>query len=279
MDFDNFEDFISNLDIEDFKNFGKQFLKREDVLEMIHSGQSLAGAVIAGIDLFREVFTIVDPSLSFESHLNDGQVAGNGVPIASVAGKLRSILMAERVALNFFQRMCGIATLTRRYVEAVQGTDARILDTRKTTPTLRSLEKYAVTTGGGMNHRIGLYDGVLIKDNHITAAGGIAHAVRNVRETVPPGMRIEVETKNPEEVAQALAAGVDIIMLDNMGIGEMEEAVSRIAGRTLVEASGNVTLANVYEIARTGVDYISVGALTHSAPAADISLLFKNPSE
>ncbi len=235
--------------------------------------------VIAGIDLFREVFTIVDPSLSFESHLNDGQVAGNGVPIASVAGKLRSILMAERVALNFFQRMCGIATLTRRYVEAVQGTDARILDTRKTTPTLRSLEKYAVTTGGGMNHRIGLYDGVLIKDNHITAAGGIAHAVRNVRETVPPGMRIEVETKNPEEVAQALAAGVDIIMLDNMGIGEMEEAVSRIAGRTLVEASGNVTLANVYEIARTGVDYISVGALTHSAPAADISLLFKNPSE
>ena len=235
--------------------------------------------VIAGIDLFREVFTIVDPSLSFESHLNDGQVAGNGVTIASVAGKLRSILMAERVALNFFQRMCGIATLTRRYVEAVQGTDARILDTRKTTPTLRSLEKYAVVTGGGMNHRIGLYDGVLIKDNHITAAGGIAHAVRNVRETVPPGMRIEVETKNPEEVAQALAAGVDIIMLDNMGIGEMEEAVSRIAGRTLVEASGNVTLANVYEIARTGVDYISVGALTHSAPAADISLLFKNPSE
>ncbi len=235
--------------------------------------------VIAGIDLFREVFTIVDPSLSFESHLNDGQVAGNGVPIASVAGKLRSILMAERVALNFFQRMCGIATLTRRYVEAVQGTDARILDTRKTTPTLRSLEKYAVTTGGGMNHRIGLYDGVLIKDNHITAAGGIAHAVRKVRETVPPGMRIEVETTSPEEVAQALAAGVDIIMLDNMGIGEMEEAVSRIAGRTLVEASGNVTLANVYEIARTGVDYISVGALTHSAPAADISLLFKNPSE
>jgi len=231
--------------------------------------------VVAGIDLFREVFGAVDPSLAFEAYLADGRAAGKGACIASISGSLKSILLAERVALNFFQRMCGIATLTRRYVEAVRGTGATILDTRKTTPTLRGLEKYAVTAGGGTNHRFGLYDGVMIKDNHITAAGGITQAVRKVKGTTPPGMKIEVETKNLEEVAEALAAGADIIMLDNMGIGEMKEAVSLIGGKALVEASGNVTLSNVREIAQTGVDCISVGALTHSAPAADISLLFK----
>ena len=235
--------------------------------------------IIAGIDVFREVFTVVDPSLLFEAHLADGQIARKGTCISSISGSLSSILMAERVALNFFQHMCGIATLTRRYVNETEGTDVRILDTRKTTPTLRTLEKYAVAAGGGKNHRFGLYDGVLIKDNHISAAGGIVQAVRKVRETVPTGIRIEVETKNLEEVSQALEAEADIIMLDNMDIGEMKEAVSRIAGRGLIEASGNVALSNVNEIARTGVDYISVGALTHSAPAADISLLFKNPDE
>lgn len=231
--------------------------------------------IVAGIDVFREVFDAVDPSLVFEAQLADGRAAGKGDCIASISGSLKSILLAERVALNFFQRMSGIATLTRRYVEAVRGTGAMILDTRKTTPTLRGLEKYAVTAGGGTNHRFGLYDGVMIKDNHITAAGGITQAVRKVKGTIPPGMKIEVETKNLEEVAEALAARADIIMLDNMGTREMKEAVSFIDGKALVEASGNVTLSNVTEIAQTGVDRISVGALTHSAPAADISLLFK----
>jgi len=237
--------------------------------------------VVAGIDVFREVFYTLDPSLVFETYLPDGRKAGKGDLLACISGSLKSILLAERVALNFFQRMCGIATITNRYVEEIHGTGARILDTRKTTPTLRSLEKYAVKAGGGTNHRFGLYDGVMIKDNHITAAGGITQAVRKVREgtTVLPGIKIEVETKNLREVTEALAAKADIIMLDNMGTDEMREAVSLIDKKALVEASGNVTLSNVREIAQTGVDCISVGALTHSAPAADISLVFKGAGE
>ena len=231
--------------------------------------------VIGGIDVFKEVFFTLDPTLAVETHFSDGRSAAKGDILACVSGSLESILMAERVALNFFQRMCGIATLTRQYVEAVQGTGVKIMDTRKTTPTLRCLEKYAVTAGGGTNHRFGLYDQVLIKDNHITAAGSISRALEKVKETVPPGIRIEVETKNLEEVREALAAKADIIMLDNMGIEAMKEAVSIISGGALIEASGNVTLPNVRDIALTGVDHISVGALTHSAPAADISLLFK----
>ena len=235
--------------------------------------------VVAGIDVFREVFYTLDPSLSFEAHLLDGRAARKGDLIASISGSLKSILLAERVALNFFQRMCGIATLTRRYVEEVRGSGAKILDTRKTTPTLRDLEKYAVKAGGGTNHRFGLYDGVMIKDNHISAAGGITQAVRKVAGTIPSEMKIEVETKNLQEVAEALAAQADIIMLDNMGTAEMKEAVSLIGKKALVEASGNVTLLNVREIAQTGVDCISVGALTHSAPAADISLVFRGSEE
>ena len=231
--------------------------------------------VIGGIDVFKEVFFTIDPSLVVETHFSDGRSAVKGDILACVSGSLKSILMAERVALNFFQRMCGIATLTRQYVEAVQGTGVKIMDTRKTTPTLRCLEKYAVTAGEGTNHRFGLYDQVLIKDNHITAAGSISRALEKVKETVPPGIRIEVETKNLKEVREALAAKADIIMLDNMGIEAMKEAVSIISGGALIEASGNVTLSNVRDIALTGVDHISVGALTHSAPAADISLLFK----
>lgn len=240
---------------------------------------SKGDTIVAGIDLFGEVFRVLDPSLAFGACLSDGEAAVKGDLLASVAGNLKSILMAERVALNFFQRMCGIAALTRRYVEEVAGTGVRILDTRKTTPTLRGLEKYAVTAGGGTNHRFGLYDAVMIKDNHITAAGGITQAVRKVRGSVPAAIRIEVETRNMDEVAEALGAGADIIMLDNMGIREMTEAVSRIAGRALIEASGNITLSNVRGVARTGVDWISVGALTHSAPAADISLIFKQAGE
>ncbi len=232
--------------------------------------------IVAGIDVFREVFFVLDPSLVFETYFTDVRAAGKGDLLACISGSLKSILLAERVALNFFQRMCGIATITNRYVEEVQGTGTRILDTRKTTPTLRDFEKYAVKAGGGTNHRFGLYDGVMIKDNHISAAGSISNAVRKVTGTIPPEMKIEVETKNLREVAEALAVQADIIMLDNMGIPEMREAVSLIGGKALVEASGNVTLSNVREIAQTGVDFISVGALTHSAPAADISLVFKS---
>ncbi|MEA2013949.1 MAG: carboxylating nicotinate-nucleotide diphosphorylase [Thermodesulfobacteriota bacterium] len=231
--------------------------------------------IVAGIDVFGEVFHVLDSSLGFEAYFCDGQPVEKGNDIACISGGLKNILLAERVALNLFQRMCGIATMTHRYVEEVKGTGVRILDTRKTTPNLRTLEKYAVKTGGGCNHRFGLYDGVIIKDNHISVAGGISNAVKKVVENVPPTVKIEVETKNLQEVEEALASGADIIMLDNMGTGEMTKAVSLIAGRALIEASGNVTLLNVKEIAQTGVDFISVGALTHSVSAADISLVFK----
>jgi nicotinate-nucleotide pyrophosphorylase (carboxylating) len=230
--------------------------------------------IVAGIDVFREVFHVLDSSLGFEAYFCDGHPAGRDESLACVSGSLKSILLAERVALNFFQRMCGIATMTHKYVEEVRDIGVKILDTRKTTPTLRSLEKYAVKTGGGLNHRFGLYDGVMIKDNHISAAGGISNAVRKVVGNISPTVKIEVEVKNLQEVEEALTSGADIIMLDNMGTGEMKKAVSLIDGRALVEASGNVTLSNVKEIAETGVDFISVGALTHSAPAADISLVF-----
>ena len=242
------------------------------VAQVISKGE----IIVAGIDVFREVFHVLDSSLGFETYFCDGQPAGRGEILACVSGSLKSILLAERVALNFLQRMCGIATMTHKYVEEVRDIGVKILDTRKTTPNLRSLEKYAVKTGGGFNHRFGLYDGVMIKDNHISAAGGISNAVRKVVRNISPTVKIEVEVKNLQEVEEALASGTDIIMLDNMGTGEMKRAVSLIDGRALVEASGNVTLSNVKEIAETGVDFISVGALTHSAPAVDISLVFKS---
>jgi len=232
-----------------------------------------ADTVVAGIEVFREVFHVYSSDISFKTGFKDGLLAEKGAVIADISGAMRDILTAERVALNIFQRMCGIATLTGRYVDAVKGTKARILDTRKTTPGLRDLEKYAVKAGGGFNHRTGLYCGVLIKENHITAAGSITNAVKNVRDNMPLTLKVEVEAKNLEEVKEAISAGCDIIMLDNMETGEMKEAISFINGRVLVEASGNVTLSNVREIAETGVDYISVGSLTHSAPAADISLI------
>jgi len=228
--------------------------------------------IIAGIEVFREVFLVQDPSLNVVLLKKDGETAGAGEVVAEVSGKLVSILTAERVALNLFQRMCGIAALTRRYVEETKGTKAKILDTRKTVPGLRILDKYAVKAGGGFNHRVGLYDGVLIKDNHISAAGGIARAVGRVAGRAPMMVRIEVEVKNLEEVREALSAGAHVIMLDNMTGEDMRKAVALIAGRALVEASGNVTIERVKEIAETGVDFISTGTITHSAPAADISL-------
>jgi nicotinate-nucleotide pyrophosphorylase (carboxylating) len=228
--------------------------------------------VVAGADVFREVFTLLDASLDVALSLRDGDRARPGDSLAELTGRLGSILTAERTALNFFQRLCGIATLTRRFVEEIDGTGARILDTRKTAPGLRLLDKYAVRVGGGRNHRFALFDGVLIKDNHIAAAGGIAAAVAKVRQTVAHLMKIEVECKNAAEVEEALAAGADAVMLDNMDLPAMREAVALVRGRVPIEASGNVTLANVRRVAETGVDFISVGALTHSVAAADISL-------
>jgi nicotinate-nucleotide pyrophosphorylase (carboxylating) len=234
------------------------------------------GTVIAGGEVFREVFLTHDPGLEVVLLTKEGDPAGAGEVVAEVSGRLRSILTAERVALNLFQRMCGIAALTRRYAEETRGTKAKILDTRKTMPGLRILDKYAVTVGGGFNHRIGLYDGVLIKDNHISAAGGIAAAVKRVTGLAPLLVRVEVEVKNLDEVREALSAGAHVIMLDNMTPEDMRKAVSLIAGRALVEASGNVTLERVREIAQTGVDFISTGAITHSVAAADISLKIRS---
>ncbi len=228
--------------------------------------------VIAGIDVFEATFKCIDKKIKVKKMIADGYRAKKGAVIAEVEGSLSSILQAERVALNLFQRMCGIATQTAKYVEAVRGTKTKILDTRKTVPGLRVLDKMAVRLGGGTNHRIGLYDGVLIKDNHIEAAGGITAAVSAQRKHLKKKLKIEVETKNMQEVKEALKCGVDIIMLDNMTNDAMKKAVDVIAGRAHTEASGNVSLQRVTKIAATGVDLISVGELTHSVHAADISL-------
>jgi len=231
--------------------------------------------VLAGIEVAARVFHMLDPRILFTPLFRDSDMPGGGDIIAELLGDVSMLLQGERVALNLLQRMCGVATLTARYVDAVNGTGARIVDTRKTAPGLRILDKYAVRAGGGSNHRFGLYDGVLIKENHITAAGGITLAVARARDFIPHTIKIEVETETLAEVAEALACGADIIMLDNMDTASMRAAVQLIAGRALVEASGGVTLETVREIAETGVDIISVGALTHSARAMDISMLLE----
>lgn len=231
--------------------------------------------VLAGINVAARVFTFLDASTGFRPLHGDGARLAAGDLIAELDGDSAMLLQGERVALNLLQRMCGTATLTSRFVEAVAGTRARIVDTRKTTPGLRVLEKYAVRVGGGINHRTGLYDGVLIKENHIAAAGGITQAVTRARAYIPHTMKIEVETETLAEVAEAIDAGAEIIMLDNMDLATMTEAVQLIGGRSLVEASGGVNLETVRGIAETGVDIISVGALTHSARAMDISMLLE----
>lgn len=233
-------------------------------------------AVLAGMDVAREVFRLVDPELAFAAKAVDGQHVAKGTVIAEVSGRARSILSGERLALNLLQRMSGIATATRRFAEALrEWPGVRIVDTRKTTPGHRLLEKYAVRVGGGYNHRFGLFDAVMIKDNHIQAAGGIRQAVARARAAIPHTMTIEVETESMRDVEEALEAGADIIMLDNMSVDEMKEAVLRIKSRsprTIVEASGGVRLDTVRAIAETGVDVISAGCLTHSVQAVDISL-------
>ena len=231
------------------------------------------GMVVSGLAIAARVFSKLDPSAGFTELVQDGVRVEKGTVLATVQGEASHLLMGERVALNLLQRMCGISTLTASFVEAVSGTGTRIVDTRKTTPGLRQLEKYAVPVGGGINHRTGLYDGVLIKENHIAAAGGITEAIRRARAYIPHTLKIEIETESLDQVDEALAAGADIIMLDNMGLDEMRTAVTTIGGRALVEASGGVNLERVRAIAETGVDIISVGALTHSPRAMDISML------
>ncbi|MFQ5508622.1 MAG: carboxylating nicotinate-nucleotide diphosphorylase [Leptospirillia bacterium] len=228
--------------------------------------------VVAGLEVAREVFHQVDPKVVFETAVADGDAVADGGVLFTVAGTGAALLAAERVALNFIQRLTGIATLTRRYVARVEGTGCAIADTRKTTPHLRELEKYAVRMGGGKNHRMGLFDAVLIKDNHIELAGSMENAVARARALAGEGKKIEVETSNLAEVEQALALSADIIMLDNFDLPGMKKAVALIAGRALVEASGGVNLDSVRPIAETGVDIISVGRLTHSAPAAELSM-------
>lgn len=271
------------LDLDEFiKNALKEDIHTGDITTMACVSHSTYGTakllakeqfVLAGIDVAARVFTMLDPAVNFEKKLNDAAKVSQGEIVALISGNSSSLLQAERVALNLLQRMSGIATLSSRYVEAVAGTKARIVDTRKTTPGLRKLEKYAVRVGGAHNHRTGLYDGILIKENHIAAAGGITEAIRRAKSYIPHTLKIEVETETVEQVNEALAAEADIIMLDNMSCDEMRHCVRLISGRAVVEASGGVNLDTVRAIAETGVDIISVGALTHSPRAVDISML------
>jgi nicotinate-nucleotide pyrophosphorylase (carboxylating) len=238
-----------------------------------------ADGVIAGGEVAREVFRRIDPDLEVRVLVADGGGVAGGDRVMEIEGRAASILTAERVALNFLQRLSGTATATRRFVDAVRGTGASVLDTRKTTPGMRALEKAAVVAGGGRNHRFGLHDMVLIKENHIAAAGGIAAAVARVRERNSTGLEVEVETTDLDEVRQAIAAGVDRILLDNMSPAALREAVDLVAEldpEIETEASGGVTLESVRDIATCGVTFVSVGALTHSAPALDLSLLLED---
>jgi nicotinate-nucleotide pyrophosphorylase (carboxylating) len=230
--------------------------------------------IIAGLDVAERVFKILNSDIKFIRNFNDGDFISKGKIIAEIEGNSRAMLKAERTSLNLLQRLSGIATKTNQFCKKIEGLGASIVDTRKTTPGLRFLEKYAVKAGGGQNHRFCLSDGVLIKDNHIKAAGGIKKAVELARKNVPHTIKIEVETETMEMVQEALDAKADIIMLDNMSLDMMKDAVKLINKRAIVEASGNVNLDTVYNIASTGVDIISVGALTHSVKAFDISLKF-----
>ena len=228
--------------------------------------------VIAGLDLAAQAFLSLDPEVKFSPLVSDGEVVKQGAKIAKIAGKTRAILTAERTALNFLGHLSGVATLTSRFVEAVAGTGARIACTRKTTPGLRALEKYAIRMGGGVNHRFGLYDGVLIKDNHIAAAGGIGNALRALGSRAGHMVRIEVEVDNLDQLKEALRFPIDAVLLDNMDVPTLKRAVAMVGGRVTTEASGGVRLETVRKIAETGIDLISAGALTHSARRLDLSL-------
>ncbi|MBU1096702.1 MAG: carboxylating nicotinate-nucleotide diphosphorylase [Bacteroidetes bacterium] len=231
--------------------------------------------IIAGLEIAKLVFDALNENVSITANFKDGDTVKSGDIIAELSGSYRAILTGERTALNFLQRMSGIATKTNMFVNAVKPYDTKILDTRKTAPGLRLLDKMAVRLGGGVNHRVGLYDMVMIKDNHIKVAGGIKNAVNKIKQSIGTQFKIEVETSRIEEVIQAVESEVDIIMLDNMTTEIMRESVKLIAGRALTEASGNMTLERVQEVAQCGVDFISVGALTHSVEALDIGLYIR----
>lgn len=228
--------------------------------------------ILGGIDVAALVFHTLNPEITFERCFEDGERISATESIATLNGELTDLLTGERVALNFLQHLSGIATLTRKFVDAVEDYQVKILDTRKTTPGLRFLEKYAVRVGGGSNHRFSLSHGLLIKDNHIRACGGITRALQKAKSNIPPTLRVEIEVKSLEEVEEAMEAGAEIIMLDNMSLDSIEAAVKLIDKRVAIEVSGGVTIENVVEIAKSGVDFISVGALTHSARAVDISM-------
>lgn len=228
--------------------------------------------VACGLPVAEAVFAAVDPALETKREWQEGEARERDLPLLRVRGSLRSILAAERTALNFLQRMCGVATWTRRFVHAVEGTGCRVLDTRKTIPGWRVLDKYATAVGGAANHRMGLYDALLIKDNHVAAAGGVTAAVRAARAAAPPGLRLQVEVETAEQAEEALAAGAEWLLLDNRTPDELRALAARLRGRAVLEASGGITLANVRSFAETGVHFVSAGALTHSAPAADLAL-------
>lgn len=276
LDFILLDDAIKNALKEDVGTGDITTLSSVPAVKMIN-GRFIAkeSGVVCGISVAKRVFELIDDTVKIDVFCSDGVKVEKGTVIATVYGPARSVLTGERVALNFLQHLSGIASKTRECTDAVKGTKAMITDTRKTTPGLRVLEKYAVKTGGGHNHRHNLSDGVLIKDNHITAAGGITAAVEMVRGNIPHTLKIEVEVENTEMIKEALDCNADIIMLDNMSLTEMADAVKLIDGRALVEASGNMGDKDLLEVAKTGVDIISIGALTHTVRAMDISLKFE----
>lgn len=258
------------------EDIGFQDITTESIVDEAHRSQAEIMAkqegMIAGLEVVETVFRLLNPEVEFSTKVKDGDKVNPGQIIAAVYGPTRTLLAGERTALNFLQHLSGIATATARAAELVRGHACRIVDTRKTTPGLRMLEKYAIRVGGGHNHRLGLYDAVLIKDNHIEAAGGITQAVAKVREHVGHMVKIEVEAESLEQVAEVLETKAEVIMLDNMGPELMAEAVKLIAGKAMTEASGGITLDNLQTVAETGVDLISLGWLTHSAPVLDISM-------
>lgn len=274
--------YVNNLQLDDFlRRALEEDINTGDLTtESIVSPQAQARGsflvkeegIIAGLEVIQQVFELLDGDVSFVPLVCDGQYVSSMTTIAEIKGSARALLTGERTGLNLLQRLSGIATLTNRYVKAVAGYKVDIVDTRKTTPGLRMLEKYAVKAGGGVNHRFGLYDAVMIKDNHIVVAGGIIPAVQQVRCSLGHTVKIEVEADNLEQVKEAIAAKADIILLDNMDIETLNKGVMLIDGQAIVEASGGITLETVAAIAQTGVDVISVGALTHSVKALDISL-------
>ncbi len=268
---------------EDLGGFGditSKYLFPDDLDSSCHIVcKEAGGAILSGLDIALFVFEEIDAGIKMERLKNDGDSLRSTEKICNISGAASSILKAERTCLNFIQHMSGIATLTSRFVKIASPYNIKIVDTRKTKPLLRKIEKYAVLCGGGYNHRFGLFDGILIKDNHIAAAGGVSRAIESIREKIPHTLKIEVEVKNPEELDEAINSKADIIMLDNMGPEEIKAAVKSVreerGAGTKIEVSGNVTLQNLEAICTTGIDLISVGAITHSAPAIDFSLEFE----